>query len=73
MELAIAKSANIALPGICRKTVLPPHSCAPIWGVLISTYAKLIAYSHRLKCLSNGHSRLNKCAINFARLLIATN
>jgi len=37
---------------------------------LLSTYAKLIAYSHRLKWLSNGHSRLNKCAINFARLLI---
>jgi len=38
---------------------------------MVSTYAKLIAYSHRLKCLSNGHSRLNKCAINFARLLIS--
>ena len=42
-----------------------------LW-VVVSTYAKLIAYSHRLKCLSNGHSRLNKCAINFARLLTKT-
>ncbi len=32
MELAIAKSVNIAPPGICKKIALPPHSCVPIWG-----------------------------------------